>query len=178
MAQANYIIPILTARNLKNFHRKVNRIDDADSCWEWLGCKTERGYGTIVIQGKAFRTNRIAYFSANGVDLGELNALHDCDNPSCCRPSHIYAGTGQDNVDDRQKRNRTSKGDKHYARVRPELVPRGENRCNSSLTEVEVIEIRRLHAARELSLNKIARRFKRSKGCICHVVSRRSWSHI
>lgn len=178
MAQANSMIPTLSAKNIRNFLKKVNRVDDDKSCWEWTGCRSPRGYGIFVVNGKKYRANRLAYLIATGADLGELNALHECDNPPCCRPEHLFPGTGQDNVDDRQKKGRTSSGESHYARRHPHLVPRGSKRCNATLVEDQVVEIRRLHDTHEMSLGQIAKKFLKSKGCICHIVARRSWSHI
>lgn len=96
----------------------------ADECWVWSGARNAAGYGVIDLargsDRKALLAHRLAYVAAHGrVPSGKL-VLHSCDNPPCCNPGHLRAGTQADNMDDmaaRGRANRTAmvgrRGDAH-----------------------------------------------------------------
>lgn len=52
------------------------------------------------------RAHRLSWEWVNGPVPKGLKILHRCDNPSCVRPSHLYAGTSQRNSNDMMERNR------------------------------------------------------------------------
>lgn len=70
-----------------------------DGCWEWTGATDRDGYGVFNYAGKSHRANRVALL-LDGRDPGEKFACHSCDNPRCVRPSHLFIGTNQDNMQD------------------------------------------------------------------------------
>ena len=39
--------------------------------------------------------------------------MHICDNPRCFNPTHLKLGTQQENIEDRQNKNRNAKNEKH-----------------------------------------------------------------
>lgn len=84
-------------------------------CWLWLGPVDRRGYGRIsVVSYGECTAHRYALIQRVG-PIGDLHALHECDQRSCVNPTHIYAGTPADNTDDMMKRGRHVKA---YARIR------------------------------------------------------------
>lgn len=89
------------------FSRWAEKIEVGDGCWTWVGAKDRDGYGqfryTPQFQGKA---HRFAYATLVRPIPRGLSVLHHCDNPSCVRPSHLYAGTNSDNMRDRARRGR------------------------------------------------------------------------
>jgi hypothetical protein len=85
---------------------------NANDCWVWQRSKLKKGYGKITIGSKKFgnRKNALAHRISYEIFVGPipkgLQVCHDCDNPSCINPDHLFLGTNQDNVDDKQKKGR------------------------------------------------------------------------
>ncbi len=130
-------------------------------CWEWTGV-LRRGYGRITINYKMQSVHRVIYEYCYGPIFKEKPCiLHRCDNPKCCNPLHLYAGTHQDNTDDMLKRNRCKTG-------------QGEKNHSVKLTEEQVLEIR---ASKEL-LRILAKRYNMSITTIHEIKTRKTWKHI
>lgn len=99
--------------------------------------------------------------------IGPVEGLvvrHTCDNPPCGNPAHLLIGTHADNRRDMRERGR-------------ERQARGEAAGNVKLTEVDVLEIRRL--VRESAPRKeIAARFGISLPAVCRIGSGKSWAWL
>jgi hypothetical protein len=97
-----------------------SHVDRTGDCWNWLGWKDNKGYGQLHWQGKMRLCHRIAAFLSNMIGSvefdGETCILHNCDNPLCCRPEHLFVGTQQDNIADMNKKGRqvAVTGDRHW----------------------------------------------------------------
>jgi len=129
------------------------KIDPVTGCWLWTGAKTGRGgYGYYVTGGrkarKAVLVPRAAASVWLGLDLsGSLpHVLHRCDTPACFNPRHLYLGSHQDNMRDREKRNPIAS----YA-------PRGERSATAKLTAAQVADIRRALSGGETQMSVAAR---------------------
>lgn len=83
----------ITAR----FFEKVNK---TETCWTWTGPTNGKGYGLIEIEGKKILTHRWSYEHHKGQIPDGLLVCHECDNPPCVNPSHLWVGTQKDNVRD------------------------------------------------------------------------------
>lgn len=69
-----------------------------DDCWEWTGAKTKAGYGVVRHDGENIYAHRFSFYLKNGT-LDKW-VLHECDNPPCCNPKHLFQGTVTDNTAD------------------------------------------------------------------------------
>ena len=146
----------ITERQKKRFWQRVSK---ASGCWSWGGSHNGDGYGQVWAAGKMRKAHRVMFF----LSFGKLPKAvrHDCDNPGCLNPTHLLAGTQLDNIADRERRGRGSKGvSRPVAKVDPQKVR----------------EIRRLRPTTTLA--KLAEKFDVSTATVCHVVSRRRWGHV
>lgn len=113
-----------------NFWNNV-AVGNPNECWEWKSKSGTREYAETKWHGKYTSCHRKAYelFTKSTIADG-YEICHTCDNPPCCNPHHLFAGTRQDNVDDRERKGRNQ-------------LPhsRGEEHGTHKLTEEEVLEI-------------------------------------
>lgn len=78
-------------------------------CHNWEGCKSPTGYGKMKVGGKCVRAHRYYYCVSKSIgleDIRGLHVLHECDNPSCINPDHLFLGTHQDNMADKKAKGR------------------------------------------------------------------------
>lgn len=102
-------------------------------CWVWNFSKNKLGYPNGNYGGRNWVMTRLAWCGTVGAFDPMLYVCHDCDNPSCCNPAHLWLGTHTDNQRDMVKKGRHSKGKKtHCMRghelVAPNMVVRGGHR--------------------------------------------------
>lgn len=71
-------------------------------CMVWRYALNSEGYGTLTIDGKRELAHRVVYKQTRGRMPEHRQMNHLCDRPYCVQPSHLYAGTAQDNRDDSQ----------------------------------------------------------------------------
>lgn len=90
---------------IRRWH-KWFKIADGNTCWEWSGPRINHGYGIVTRHGRKTLVHRLSYERYVGPIPNGLNVLHRCDNPPCANPSHLYAGTQQQNIIDSYSRNR------------------------------------------------------------------------
>lgn len=105
-------------------------ISDPSECWPWAGTKTRGGYGTF----RGTTAHRVAFERANGPIPDGLVVMHTCDNPSCCNPEHLRAGTQQENIADMWAKGRNG-----------DLRVFGEHHGMAKLTFAKVQAIRDLY---------------------------------
>lgn len=90
------------AKKVERFNSLVDK-RGADECWNWRGgINNVNDYGAFCGHG----AHRFAYSLVYGEIPDGLVICHTCDNPRCCNPAHLYAGTMADNIHDREARNR------------------------------------------------------------------------
>jgi len=133
-------------------------LDERDACWEWKASRLN-GYGGMWLNGKMVGAHRVSWMIFRGTLPDELHVCHKCDNRICVRPSHLFLGTHQDNMDDK---------------VRKKRQPKGEDNGNSKLTQPQVEEIRRL-SSEGISQVKLAKRFSVSRFPIHGILTGKLW---
>lgn len=135
---------------------KAMTVETDRGCWEWIGNKCTDGYGQVSFYGQIWMTHRASYFIAHRkIPSGRL-ILHNCDNPPCINPQHLYAGNMQQNMVDSIVRQR-----RHDVRLKPK----------------EVLEIRNRHSL-GISTRVLSDHYKVSQNHIRSIVRRNRWRHI
>ena len=97
--------------NTVSFWEKVDRSSGPDGCWPWRRRIGTNGYGKTnkKVGGGRRQTlaaHRLAYELAVGPIPARMYVCHHCDNPVCCNPAHLYAGTAKQNARDKWARGR------------------------------------------------------------------------
>ena len=81
----------------QRFWSKVQR-GQPDECREWLGARTDGGYGNFAIWPRNIGAHRMAYELSVGPIPAGLQIDHLCRNRGCVNPAHLEAVTGRVNV--------------------------------------------------------------------------------
>lgn len=151
------------------FWAKVDRRGPTE-CWPWKGgVGGNAGHGQVREGGASpskLGAHRVAWELAHGEVPRGLRVLHKCDKPPCCNPNHLFLGTQQDNVDDREAKGRGGQAKR-----------RGERNGRAKLTEADVRRIRAEHEDRR-SINWLARAFGVTKTTVRGIVRRATWRHV
>lgn len=141
------------------FLRKMSLLDPLSGCWIWQGL-IPRSHGYAIFSGR--RVNRLSYQVFHGPISANIFVLHECDNPACINPDHLYAGDHQRNMQDRTDRGRNLVGDRH---------PRAR------LTAGDIPHIRAAVAAGRTQRG-VAAEFGVAQSQIWSVCSGRTWAHV
>lgn len=99
------------------------------SDWQWIGCKTNGGYGQIR-NGQMKLAHRVSYELFNGPIPKGMLVLHSCDDPGCVNPEHLHLGNNSTNAKEMMERGRSN--------FNPVM---GEHHTKAKLTDDQVIDI-------------------------------------
>lgn len=149
------------SENIKQ--RIINNSKESNGCLEWQGALDKDGYGRIRVGGrKAVGVHRASWAIANNKDPVGLLVCHNCDNPRCVNPNHLYLGTALQNNRDRVNRGRSNSAHGTMltiAKLNPELV-------TSILNEYQKTDA---------SQADVAKLFGVSQATISLIVSGKNW---
>jgi hypothetical protein len=73
-------------------------VETQAGCWEWHGATDRSGYGNLRWGPKLWGVHRLAYHLLVAPVPDGIEVCHDCDNPPCFRPEHLFLGTHQENM--------------------------------------------------------------------------------
>lgn len=158
------------AKTLARFWSKVDK-RGPDECWPWLGA-TRKGYGYLKVTGKKIGSHRIAWTLLHGPIPEGQSVLHQCDNPPCVNPNHLFKGDLSDNAVDAFQKGR---------RLAPGLSGnhvRGERSPMAYLTTQNVLWAREQWSRRSLTQRQIADRLGCGLSAVKMLIQRRSWKHV
>lgn len=147
---------------------KVNPITD---CWEWQGSTKGMGYGYTIIGSRkdgtrrTASTHRLAYEEWKGEIPNGYFVCHKCDNPRCINPEHLFVGTRQDNIDDRERKGRN-------------IVKFGEDKSNSKLTMKDVKDARWERAYKGTTYQALADKYGVGKHTIMNAIKGKTWKCV
>ncbi len=158
--------PIRSKMNM--FMEKVSP-EPNTGCWLWMASLDNAGYGQFWFLGTMMRSSRVSWLLFRGsIPKGKgchgVCVLHKCDVRACVNPDHLFLGTHQDNVDDREAKGRGRMPDN-----------RGALNGLAKLTDDKVREIRTRYKAGGVSQAALAKEFGVARSTVSMVTSGRLW---
>lgn len=148
--------------------RLLAKTEKTDGCWLWLGSRTPKGHGQMIItprDGRAYHAlgakrnvyvHRVAFVLYVGTIPQGMFVCHHCDNPPCWRPDHLFLGTPSDNSLDMARKGRSA---------------------NGTLTADQFRAMRELRQS-GLSFQRIGMRFGLSKVTVQRALNGQTWKHL
>jgi hypothetical protein len=148
-----------------DIHARCVRVGD---CLVWQGAVDRPSasnprtlpYGRVNVGGKVDRTHRLVYKLTRGAIPHGAKIRHSCDNPRCCEPDHLVAGTQAENVSDCVSRGRRKS-------------TKGPLNGRAKLTLADVEEIRA--APSSVSNTTLGHRYHVSDVSISYIRSGKTW---
>lgn len=143
-----------------------SKVDKSGECWIWAASLDEHGYGQFRLNGRTQKATRVAHDLFKFPVPRDLHVLHNCDNPACVRPEHLFLGTQKENGEDMQKKKRS---------------PWGERNGLAKLSAQQVLEIREtLEANKGIRgiQTRLAERFGVGQDQISRIASGKRWSQL
>lgn len=145
------------------------KVEKSDNCWVWKGSCDGGGYGTFSLYGRGkapAKSHRISWAISNGrMPLQGMVICHQCDNPSCVNPDHLFEGTQKENAHDAMRKRRLSIPSKGRS---------GEANNSAKLTADEVSAIRARAEAGD-SFTKIGREFGIHRTSASNIAKHKNW---
>lgn len=160
----------LPTMSLEQRIRGSVKVNQETGCWEWQKVK-RNGYGRLMIgsrtdgTGKSASAHRVSYELFHGDIPAGMEVCHKCDNPCCVNPEHLFVGSKQDNVDDRERKGRNN----------PQS---GSDNVFSKLTEEIVFSARVERAEKGTTFMELAKRFGVSKKTIQNAINGITWKSV
>lgn len=88
----------------------ANTSTNADGCRLWNGFRQKNGYVKTRIGGKSEWLHRVIFRLAGSHLPHKSDVCHTCDVRHCIEPTHLFAGTRLDNMQDAVKKGRQARG--------------------------------------------------------------------
>ena len=126
-----------------------------------------RGYGYRYLPGRGTHRRRYAHREALEGKIGRVlgageMSCHQCDNPPCVNPEHLWVGTNRQNVDDCIAKGRSTRGSMNGL---------------AKMNEADVVEVRVMRAA-GVTYREISAKFGVTISAISHIFNKGAWKHV
>lgn len=155
---------------LKRFWEKVDKRGPND-CWNWRVSTNTDGYGQFAFYPEKgarkanLQAHQIAFFLVKGTIPDGLCVCHTCDNRKCNNAAHLFLGTHQVNIRDRDQKGR-------------HVAFRGSENTTAKLVEEQVQQIRIHWFVHHTRVEELAAAFGVSDSCIKGIVYGANWRHL
>jgi hypothetical protein len=137
---------------------------EENGCIPWIGGFSANGYGAIRSDsGQQLVAHRVSYELFIGPIPDGLLACHTCDTPKCVNPFHLFLGTPLDNMTDKVTKGRHAWGEGTRA---------------STLTAIQVQEIRERYYRGGTSFEKLAAEYGVAYSTIRRLIIGETWSRL
>lgn len=153
------------------YARFWDQVEKTPSCWLWKGWKLNSGYGETSVNGKRITAHRLSYRLANGpIPKGKI-IMHQCDQPLCVRPDHLFLGTDADNTADKIAKRRHIHGSAMWwrARLTEDLV---------RAIRAEFRQERRPGTRSHTNATVLAKKYGVARNTIIYAATGRFWRHV
>ena len=138
---------------------------EVDGCLVWSGTKSKDGYGQTSYQGKQILAHRLAYLLTHGSIPEGVEICHDCDNPPCIKPAHLFPGTHAENMSDMKAKKRSGR------------LP-GSKHGRAKITEETVLQIRKEYIPLKFTYRMLSEKHGVSMRAVEHILRGDQWQHI
>jgi hypothetical protein len=146
--------------DIDRFHKYVMP-EPNTGCWLWSR-PLRNGYGLFSIKRKTVSAHRYSFEYYKHLITNNSDVCHSCDVASCVNPDHLFLGTHQENMNDRDKKGRCQKGEKHY---------------RTKLSNIQITIIREA-CSKGFSNASIGRYFNVSRNVIWYIKNEWTWKSI
>lgn len=127
-------------------------------CWTWTAKGNPEGYGVFWSSAQRQElAHRAAWRFVKGPIPSGMLVLHECDNPACVRPDHLFLGTNLDNYHDCERKGRLT-------------VVSGARHPNTKLTTAQILQLQSCYVRGVTSVASLARQFGVSKTRVSQIL--------
>ena len=149
---------------IKRFKSKIKI--EPSGCWHFIGSTDADGYGMFWYNGRTGGAHRFSAYHLGGLDITKGCVCHQCDNPICVNPDHLFIASSQVNTADRHQKGRTVKGSKVGTSVYNEQIIKSVKQAYNSRPHYRGI------------VKDISKEFNVSYGVVWTVCKNKGWKHI
>jgi transposase-like protein len=109
------------------------KVNTKTGCWDWIATKVTGGYGMLSPdrRNSDYQRNVLAHRFSYEHHIGPVPAgmivCHNCDNPSCVNPEHLFLSTTKGNMEDMEGKGRARILSKEKVRLAQSLLRQGHS---------------------------------------------------